>query len=82
MKLRALMERTGRSGKWGEKVNVVGSAYCRLVWGSGMLLGCLETPPAFLEAVASAWTVTRGVVTVTSSVSPPAHIYCRGSSRM
>ena len=42
-----------------------------------MLLGCLETPPAFLEAVPSAWIVTRGVVdalrasTATSSVPPP-----------
>ena len=41
------------------------------------VLGCLETPPAFLEAVPSAWTVTRGEVdalrasTVTSSVPPP-----------
>ena len=41
------------------------------------VLGCLETPSAFLEAVPSAWTVTRGVVdalralTVTSSVPPP-----------
>ena len=24
------------------------------------MLGCLETPPAFLKAVPSAWTVTRG----------------------
>ena len=45
-----------------EVLNVVGSAYLRPAWGSGMLLGCLETPPAFLEAVPSAWTVTRGVV--------------------
>ena len=41
------------------------------------VLGCLETPSAFLEAVPSAWTVTPGVVvalrasTVTSSVSGP-----------
>ena len=41
------------------------------------VLGCLETPPAFLEAVPSAWTVTWGVVdalrvsTVTGSVPPP-----------
>ena len=28
--------------------------------GSIWVLGCLETPPAFLEAVPSAWTVTHG----------------------
>ena len=70
-------------GKW-EVLDVVGSAYLRPAWGSGMLLGGLEAPPAFLEAVPSAWTVTRGFalrrseVPVTSSVPPPAAFYCRG----
>ena len=53
-----------RSGKWevgsGKCENLVGYGSLRPVGGSGMLLGCLEKPPAFLEAVPSAWTVTRG----------------------
>ena len=40
-------------------VNVVGSEYLRPALGSGMLLGLLGTPSAFLEAVSSAWSVTR-----------------------
>ena len=72
----------------GLKENVAGIWLFKACWGkryvavvcnsaSIRVLGCLETPSAFLEAVPSAWTVTRGVVdalrasTVTSSVPPP-----------
>ena len=37
-----------------EVLNVVRSAYLGPAWGSGMLLGCLETPLAFLNAVPNA----------------------------
>ena len=72
----------------GLKENVAGIWLFKACWGkryvavacnspSIRVLGCLETPSAFLEAVPSAWTVTQGVVvalrasTVTSSVPPP-----------
>ena len=72
----------------GLKENVAGIWLFKACWGkryvavacnleSIRVLGCLETPSAFLEAVPSAWTVTRGEVdalrasTVTSSVPPP-----------
>ena len=66
----------------GFKENVAGIWLFKACWGkryvavacnspSIRVLGCLETPSAFLEAVPSARTVTRGVVEVTSSVPPP-----------
>jgi hypothetical protein len=58
------------------------------VSGSTRVLGCLKTPPAFLEAVPSAWTVTRGVPVGRGlygcwvpSVHPPAAFLLQGGLR-
>ena len=87
-----------RSAKWEVVENVAGIWLFKACWkkryvalacnsASIRVLGCPETPSAFLEAVPSAWTVTRGVVvalrvsTVTSSVPRNASGVSRGCAK-